>query len=716
MRGHPPVSTLPAARADPRLVRSRPKQKRTEMPDMPAKTNRLTDETSPYLLQHAENPVDWWPWCPQALALAKKENKPILLSVGYAACHWCHVMAHESFEVEATAAVMNRHFVNIKVDREERPDLDAIYQQALQLIGEQGGWPLTIFLTPDAEPFWGGTYFPDTARFGRPPFVEVLERISELFAEKSDAVESNRRRLREALEAAHSKDLSGSMPEDILSVAADGLVGLMDPLHGGVQGAPKFPQAAILSLLWRAYCASGDEQYRDAVLLALKRMSMGGIYDHLGGGFARYSTDAQWLAPHFEKMLYDNAQLIELLTMAWQETGNILFKQRVSETITWLTREMALPGGAFAGTLDADSEGVEGKFSVWDLHEIEVVLGDEAAFFAAAYDARPGGNWEGHVILNRSASAGLLDDADEARLAAARRKLLQARAARIRPARDDKVLADWNGLMIAALANAGAVFAEPDWIAAGEKAFAFIVANMRHNGDALHHSWCNGRAQHAAMLDDYAQMARAALMLYEVTGTDNYLDESLSLAAQLNESFWSAGPGGFHMSSKDAKDLLVRPRSAHDGPTPAGNAVAAEVFARLFYLTGEQSHAARAEDTITAFAGEILHNIFPLAGLIGANDFLRAALQIVVMGARGEAATNTALAVIYSVNLPNRVVQMIGGEAAKGSESLGRNHPAKGKTGAAGTVFICRGQQCSLPLEGPDEIRHTLLDMRKTPS
>ena len=682
-------------------------------PDVPPTTNRLADETSPYLLQHAENPVDWWPWCPEALAQAKKEQKPILLSVGYAACHWCHVMAHESFENAATAAVMNKLFINIKVDREERPDLDTIYQQSLQMIGEQGGWPLTMFLSSDAEPFWGGTYFPDTARYGRPSFVDVLERIAEMFSENSDAVESNRTRLRAALEASHARDLSGAMPPDILAVAAEGLVGLMDPVHGGVSGAPKFPQPSILSLLWRAYSASGDTKYRDPVLLALERMSMGGIYDHLGGGFARYSTDAKWLAPHFEKMLYDNAQLIDLLTIAWQDTGNILFKQRVTETIAWLQREMLLEGGAFAGTLDADSEGVEGKFYVWDMEDIQSLLGDEASFFADAYDVAAGGNWEGHTILNRSASRGLLDEAAEARLAAGRRLLLEARADRIRPARDDKILADWNGMMIAALANAGIVLGEPDWITAAESAFRFIATEMKDGEGRLYHSWCGGRPQHAAMLDDYAQMARAALLLYEATGNTDYLNESQSWVAQLNDDFWSSALGGFHMSASGTGDLLVRPRSGIDGPTPAGNAIAAEVFARLFYLTGRPEYADRAGATVNAFAGEVGKNIFPLAGLIGAKDFLQNALQIVVMGERGNPATDGALSAVYGISLPNRVIEVVAG-GNSGGNSFHKNHPAEGKSGEPGVVFICHGQQCSLPLEGAETIQAALVDMRRS--
>ena len=457
-------------------------------------TNRLAAETSPYLLQHQHNPVDWRPWGPEALAEAQQANKPILLSVGYAACHWCHVMAHESFEDDATAAVMNALFVNIKVDREERPDIDQIYMNALHLLGEQGGWPLTMFLTPKGEPVWGGTYFPKEARYGRAAFTDVLREIARLFAEEPDRILKNRDALMARLaEKArpHGKVVVGLAELDRV---ADGIARAIDPQNGGLRGAPKFPQCALFELLWRAgeRAPAEESPTRTAapallgrVLLTLEHISEGGIYDHLGGGFSRYSVDEHWLVPHFEKMLYDNAQLLELLAVAHARTGHPLFRERAAETVGWLAREMTTPEGAFSASLDADSEGEEGKFYVWSLAEMEAVLGaEDTAFFAAQYDVTPEGNFEGHNILNRlkdlprsMESPGPAPD-EAARLAMLRGKLLEEREKRIRPGLDDKVLADWNGLMIAALANAGALLGEPGWIAMAARAFRFIAADM----------------------------------------------------------------------------------------------------------------------------------------------------------------------------------------------------------------------------------------------
>ena len=366
-----------------------------------AHTNRLAAATSPYLLQHAHNPVAWWQWGPEALAEAKNANKPILLSVGYAACHWCHVMAHESFEDEATAAVMNELFVNIKVDREERPDIDQIYMNALHLLGEQGGWPLTMFLTPKGEPVWGGTYFPKDLRYGRPAFIDVLREVARLFREEPEKIEQNRKALlaRLADKARPQGQVTIGLAE--LDGAAFHLGNAFDTTHGGLRGAPKFPQGAMLEFLWRAGIRTGAARFFDTVALTLEHMSEGGIYDHLGGGFSRYSVDEKWLVPHFEKMLYDNAQLLELLALAWQRGGNALFAQRARETVDWLKREMVTKEGAFAASLDADSEGEEGKFYVWSLKEIEDALGSDAVYFAAEYDVTAGGNFEGHNILNR---------------------------------------------------------------------------------------------------------------------------------------------------------------------------------------------------------------------------------------------------------------------------------------------------------------------------
>ena len=444
----------------------------------PAHENRLAGATSPYLLQHKHNPVDWWMWGPQALEAAKRENKPILLSVGYAACHWCHVMAHESFEDEATARLMNELFVNIKVDREERPDIDQIYMNALHLLGEQGGWPLTMFLTPKAEPVWGGTYFPKESRYGRPAFGDILREVARMFREEPDKIEQNRAALlaRLADRARPAGKVTLGLKE--LDGAAKQLGNAFDAVHGGLRGAPKFPQPSILEMLWRAGLRTGDAGFFETVEHSLERMSEGGIYDHLGGGFSRYSVDERWLVPHFEKMLYDNAQLLELLALAFARSGNALFRRRARETVEWLTREMTTKEGAFAASLDADSEGEEGKFYVWSKAEIVEVLGaEDGEFFAAHYDVSDEGNFEGHNILNRLNDGARSED-DEARLERLRGKLLAARAGRVRPGLDDKVLADWNGLMIASLVNAGIALDEPTWIAMARRAFDFIAGKM----------------------------------------------------------------------------------------------------------------------------------------------------------------------------------------------------------------------------------------------
>ncbi len=454
--------------------------------------NLLGRETSPYLLQHRDNPVHWRAWGEDAFAEARAANKPILLSVGYAACHWCHVMAHESFEDAKTASLMNELFVNIKVDREERPDVDAIYQTALAMMGEQGGWPLTMFLTPKGEPFWGGTYFPPTPRYGRAAFRDILSGLADAWASKQEQVQKNVAALVGALQQRHAP-AAGQIERDLLDQIALRLLEEVDTVHGGIGTAPKFPQPAIFELLWRAYKRSQNADLKQAVIVTLDRMSQGGIYDHLGGGYARYSTDAHWLAPHFEKMLYDNAQLIDNLTLVWAETKSPLYAQRVAETVDWLQREMMAEGGAFASTLDADSEGEEGKFYVWRAEEIEALLGADAALFKEAYDVKPGGNWEGHTILNRSRKMLLGSAAHEAKLAASRAILFKEREKRIRPGRDDKVLGDWNGLMIAALARAGFAFEHPDWIALARSAYDGVLKLLTAEDGRLRHSYRQGR-------------------------------------------------------------------------------------------------------------------------------------------------------------------------------------------------------------------------------
>ena len=658
--------------------------------------NWLANETSPYLLQHKDNPVAWWPWGPDALAEAKRTGRPILLSVGYAACHWCHVMAHESFEDEATAAVMNELFVNIKVDREERPDIDQIYMSALHHLGEQGGWPLTMFLTPAGEPVWGGTYFPPTSRYGRPAFTDVLREVARLFREEPAKIGQNRDALMERLaERAHPQGRVTIGAPELNRIAAQ-IGGALDPVHGGMRGAPKFPNAALYELLWRAGLRTGDTRFFTVVAHTLERICEGGIYDHLGGGFSRYSVDEKWLVPHFEKMLYDNAQLLELLPLAHAHTGNELFRERAKETVTWLAQEMTIWEGAFCASLDADSEGEEGKFYVWSRDEIVATLGEEdAAFFAEHYDVIAGGNFEGHTILNRlqrhERSA-----ADEARLAALRGKLLGVRSKRVRPGLDDKILADWNGEMIAALVHAGTAFGEPSWLDRARRAFEFIASDMT-KGDRLGHSWRAGRLLYPGLASDFAQMIRAALALYEATGRSDDLERALTWQRAFDTRYANSVNGGYYLTAADAEGLVVRPSSTSDDATPNPNATAAANLVRLAALTGDSTWREKADrlfDGVLVLAQE---NLFSHAALLNALDLRLNAVEIVVTGPDHQRFADAALQLPHL----NRILLR-----APSADALPVSHPAQAKV-AAGTgsaAFVCVGERCSLPVTEPDKI------------
>jgi uncharacterized protein len=684
--------------------------------------NRLARETSPYLLQHRHNPVDWWPWGPQALAEAQRANKPILLSVGYAACHWCHVMAHESFEDAATARVMNELFVNIKVDREERPDIDQIYMNALHLLGEQGGWPLTMFLNPQGEPVWGGTYFPKTARFGRAAFVDVLNEIARLFRDEPDRILKNRDALMERLSEKARPEGKVVVGSAELDRAANGIARAIDLTHGGLQGAPKFPQCAIFELLWRAGARAPREEnptrtaaaaYYGRVLLTLEHICEGGIYDHLGGGFARYSTDERWLVPHFEKMLYDNAQLLELLTVAHAATGLPLYLERARETVGWLGREMITREGAFSTSLDADSEGAEGKFYVWSLAEIEKALGaEDAAFVAAQYDVTAEGNFEGHNILNRiNILPRSTDDADLApgqveRLAMLRGKLLKERDKRTRPGLDDKVLADWNGLMIAALANGGAMLGEANWIDMAARAFGFIASDMAR-GDRLGHSWRAGRLLFPGMASDFACMGKAALALYEATGDRRYLERALAWQHALDRHYANPDNDGYFLTADDAQGLVVRPAATHDDATPNPNAIAAANLVRLAVLSGDDAWREKADRLIEGVLGAAGQNLIGHAALLNALDLRLRGAEIVVTGsgARAQALTDAALRLPFL----DRIVLR-----APHAGALPASHPAREKIAAApdGAAFVCVGERCSLPVADPDALARGAEAMR----
>jgi uncharacterized protein YyaL (SSP411 family) len=672
--------------------------------------NLLRFASSPYLLQHADNPVHWRVWGPEALAEAEALDRPILLSIGYAACHWCHVMAHESFEDPETAALMNALFVNIKVDREERPDIDALYMNALHLMGEHGGWPLTMFLTPKAEPFWGGTYFPPEPRYGRPSFRQVLQGIEEAYRAEGGKVAQNVQALKGAL-ARMAQATPGPIPgEEMLTRIALGLVQHTDKAEGGLGGAPKFPSPPIFRFLWQMRHRLGQPACADAVELLLRRMSQGGIYDHLGGGYARYSTDAIWLVPHFEKMLYDNAQLLELLALVHADRPDPLFAARAEETVGWLLREMVAEGDAFAATQDADSEGEEGRFYVWSAEEVNALLGEDAPLFRRVYDVTPEGNWEGKNILNRRHAPERLSEEDEARLARCRALLLDARSRRVWPGRDDKVLADWNGLMIAALARAAFAFDRPDWLLPARRAFAFVAGRMHAPDGRLLHAVRHGQPSAgvpiqaaarpgwgpaAGLLEDHAAMARAAIALFEATGEAAYLGNAIAWA-DLVETHFAAPDGGYFTTADDAMDVLVRGRSAGDSATPSGNGMMAEVQAKLFHLTGNDRWRIAAETTIAAFAGS--EGLAAMPGLLVAADLLTEAATVVVVGDPAEPRARALATTAFGA--PDLATALL---RSVGAHDLPASHPAHGKgmVGGKPAAYVCRNGSCSLPVTDP---------------
>ena len=667
--------------------------------------NLLARETSPYLLQHADNPVHWRPWGRAALEEARALNKPIMLSIGYAACHWCHVMAHESFEDEQTAALMNRLFVNVKIDREERPDIDHIYMSALHALGQQGGWPLTMFITPDGAPFWGGTYFPPEPRWGRPSFAQVLEAVKKSWREKPDSIAKNTTALNEHLAHLSATTPGAAIGSVDIERLASALLGQVDRTFGGIGDAPKFPNAPIYRFFWQAHCSARRPDARDAVRKLLVSLCEGGIYDHLGGGFARYSTDAQWHVPHFEKMLYDNAQILELLALAHAEEPSPLFVRQARETVAWLMREMragdeGVSDRAFAAAQDADQEGEEGLFYTWTTQEIASALGAEADAFMQAYDVRPHGNWEGRNVLRRIGPYG--DALEEAALARSRETLFALRENREKPARDDKVLVDWNGLMIRALARASIVFGAPDWLAAAESAWRAVDTLARDEGGRLAHAW-RGRVSAAGQLDDYAAVASAALALFEATGARAYLDAAVQLAQESRARFGDAD-GSLFQTADDAADVPgPRPRHARDNATPSGVGMMAEVFARLHHLTGDNAWRAACEKLIRAFSGA--GSMLALSPtLLCAADALERARVVVVAGTPEQGSDALLRDALAS---PDPTVCVL--RASDGADWPALS-PAHGRTPVAGraAAYICQSMACGLPVATPTELAAAL--------
>ncbi len=667
--------------------------------------NRLGRESSPYLLQHQHNPVDWYPWGEEAFARARAEDRPILLSVGYSACHWCHVMEHESFEDTDTAALMNALFVNVKVDREERPDVDHIYQTAVQLLRQSGGWPLTCFLTPDGRPFFAGTYFPDEARHGMPPFREILRRVDEAWRQRRGDVTRQAGMLADALEKAHSRGGGDHIPDRaVLDEGAAFLLSRIDLEKGGFAGAPKFPSPTNLWTLWRQWARSGDADYRDAVLLTLDRMAAGGIYDQLVGGFHRYSTDAEWLAPHFEKMLYDNAQLVSLYLEAWRccaagrgpadAAPNLL--RVATETLDYLIRDMRGPDGLFYAATDADSEGEEGKYFVWTPQGVAAVLGDDTLTetFCRTYDVTPQGNWEGHSILRHreppaevARRLGLSLETLDSRIEAARPALRAARAARIPPLRDDKHLVSWNAYTILALVDGWRAVGRRDWLDAAVRAADTLLGTLVVEGRLLH-SVCNGDRRGPGFLDDHAALGLALLHLYETTAHPRYRDAALALAVALDGWFADREAGGWYMTPSDGEVLIHRPKDTHDSAVPAGSGLAATFLLRLHAHTHEQRWMDHVSATLLAHAEQMASNPYGAGQLLGVLDTFLGGFEEVVLGGAETAEMRARAGAVPGMD---RIVLDLA--------QLPPDHPAaSGRRAETATAWVCRGFACSLPI------------------
>ncbi|QEL15957.1 thioredoxin domain-containing protein [Limnoglobus roseus] len=671
--------------------------------------NRLASESSLYLRQHKGNPVDWFPWGPEALAKAKELDRPIFLSVGYSACHWCHVMEHESFEDEATAKALNDHFVSIKVDREERPDLDQIYMTAHHLLnrGEGGGWPLSVFLTPELTPFYAGTYFPPKDMYGRPSFKRLLASVVEAWKDKREQLGEVGKQVAEALQATGNPEPGdGALTPAILDNAAKVLRRSFDPTHGGFGSAPKFPHPLELRVLLRANARFGDGSALHAARLTLDKMARGGMYDQIGGGFARYSVDERWLVPHFEKMLYDNALLPPGYVEAFQQTGDPFYEQIARETLDYVLREMTSPAGGFYSTLDADSEGEEGKFYVWSLKEVEAILGDELAELATrVYGITSDGNFEGHNILFRSKTDeqdaklnNLSLPAFRQKLAAIKAKLYAERAKRVWPGRDEKILTAWNALMISAFARAGAILSEPKYVAAAVTAAEYVLTKLRSADGRLYRTCgVDSPAKLAGYLEDYAYLADALVTLYEATFELRWLDTAAELCDTMLEHF--ADPvGGFFFTADDHEELIARTKDLQDGATPSGNAVAATALLRLSKLISADDYREAAFRTLTVYRNLMADSPSAAGQLLIALDlYLGPTREIAVIGKANDPDTVRVLMFLRAKFRPNQVIAFHDPTAGASEMALLRDRPMIDDTV---TVYVCENFVCTTPLVG----------------
>ncbi|HEV2504745.1 MAG TPA: thioredoxin domain-containing protein [Mesorhizobium sp.] len=661
--------------------------------------NLLAEEASPYLRQHAQNPVHWRAWSQAALDEARTLDRPILLSVGYAACHWCHVMAHESFENDEIAGVMNRFFVNIKVDREERPDIDQIYMASLSAMGEQGGWPLTMFLTPDGKPFWGGTYFPPRSRYGRPGFVQVLEAVDKAWREKRDSLNQSASGLITHVAARLSATQpSSALDQKALPRLADGMTGMIDWNEGGLKGAPKFPNAPFMTTLWLSWLQTGNTTHRDAVLLSLRKMLAGGIYDHVGGGLCRYSTDADWTVPHFEKMLYDNAQLLRMANWAYATSRDELFRIRIEETIAWLLREMRTESDAYASSLDADSDGEEGLFYTWSADEAAETLQGDLATFAEHFSLAAPANWEGNPILRQSDAQREREIVNYPTVAGLKARLLARRAGRVHPGRDDKVLTDWNGLLITALAECGRSLGRNDWTDLAAKAFAGILAAAQ--GGRLPHSILGDRKLFPALSTDYAAMITAAVALFEATDDAGYIDTARDLAEQLERWHADADRTGYFLSASDSSDVPIRIRGDVDEAIPSATGQIIEALVRLATATGDIALHEKTLAVAEHALGRAGQQTYGQVGIVNSCALALDPLKLVIV----DDPEQQSLVAVANRNPDPRRIDIavpLGGTAP----SLpGDVVPSTERPGA----YLCMAQSCLPPVNDPGRLEQLL--------
>ena len=680
--------------------------------------NRLANETSPYLLQHANNPVDWYPWGDEALERARAEDKPILLSVGYSACHWCHVMERESFENPGIAAQMNENFVSVKVDREERPDIDSIYMTAVQAMTGHGGWPMTVFLTPDGKPFYGGTYFPPEDRGGMPSFPRVLEAISDAYQNSRGDVLTTTEHLLDRMRQMSRGGQQGFEPltDEVMRLAMRKAASDFDDRHGGFGLQPKFPQPMTYEFLLRHYLRTEDSDALHMVELTLQRMATAGIYDQIGGGFHRYSTDAFWMVPHFEKMLYDNALLVRLYLHAYQITGNPLYRRIVEETLEYVQREMTSPEGGFYSAQDADSEGEEGKFFIWLPQEITDAMGEEDGEIICRYfGVTPHGNFEGRNILRVAMDAANLarEEGFSSRefrelLGRAKSKLLAVRNERVAPGLDDKILTSWNGLMLAAFAEAAAVLGREDYAEVAERNASFLLENLLRDGRLLR-TYKDGEAKLNGYLEDYAFLIDGLLALHEVSFKREILDAAIELGYAMVALFWDATTGQFFDTGHDHEELVVRPKDLTDNAIPCGSSMAVDVLLRLAVITGDEDMERRASGALRSVRQLMM--TFPTAAghWLGALDFyLSKPKEVVVVGERGEGDTAALLAEIHRNYIPNRV--MLGVE--DGEQVADRLPLLEGrqKIDGSATAYVCENYVCQLPVTDPQALARQLVD------